>query len=267
MENYGLHWRGYFPVGAELTSGKPDIKEGFYLGTDLDLEDQRVQNAWPMHGPNPWPNQKMKRVISTYMCEVRKLAHQLLSLVATGLELPENYFDQRFTHEPTELFRIFSYPAQDHHDESWGVQEHTDMGFLTILKQDDLGGLQVKGPDGDWLEAPPIKDSFVINIGDMLELWTSGILKATRHRVKNVSGRARFSFPYFFDPNWNAPLERIDRSLLPSQYLEQASQHESAETRWDSLDLSKINAETSYGEFVWEKVKTVFPQLVPKESE
>ena len=136
------------------------------------------------------------------------------------------------------------------------------MGFLTILMQDSLGGLQVKSNKGDWIEAPPIPDTFIVNIGDMLELWTWGVLKATLHRVRNSSGKDRMSFPFFYDPTWDASLERIPKSLLNEAHLQNA--HSSAEERWDKLDLKSLSPQTTYGEFVWEKVRHVFPHLDPK---
>src|SRR5262249_62071536 len=91
---------------------------------------------------------------------------------------------------------------------AWGVGEHTDYGLLTILKQDDAGGLQVK-VQAEWVDAPPVPDAFVCNIGDMLDRLTGGRYRSTPHRVRNLSGRARLSFPFFFDPNFNATVAPI----------------------------------------------------------
>lgn len=268
MENAGLHWKGYFSVGAELTMGRPDRKEGLYFGTELDKDDPAVLQKLPMHGPNQWPlddDGSFRQTVLDYMEELTQVSHILMEAVALGLGLENDYFSRRFTHDPTRLFRIFHYPrhtwAED--EDEWGVREHTDMGFLTILLQDQSGGLQVKARDGEWWDAPPIEDTFVVNIGDMLELWTWGILKANPHRVKNPSSEGRLSFPFFFDPCWHASLERIERASLDPALLETA--HSSAEERWDGLDLSRISKETTYGEFVWSKVSKVFPQLVPKD--
>jgi polar amino acid transport system ATP-binding protein len=264
MENAGLAWKGFFSLGAELTSGRPDQKEGLYFGTELSEKHEAVLAQTPMHGPNQWPEEgKMREVVLSTMQSMTELGQLLLEAVALGLGLPASYFAKRFREEPTRLFRIFHYPEHEWPEESdeWGVREHTDMGFLTLLKQDDSGGLQVKARDGQWWDAPPKPGTLVLNIGDMLELWTWGILKANPHRVRNASRRGRLSFPFFFDPGWNGSLEKIERSLLPQDWLDKA--HSGAEKRWDGLDLQKIGPETTYGEFVWSKVKHVFPQLVP----
>ena len=177
--------------------------------------------------------------------------------MAVGLGLEQNYFSQRFTNDPTLLFRIFNYPsASRDQSQDWGVQEHTDMGFLTILKQDHLGGLEVKTRDDQWIEAPPMDGAFIINIGDMLELWTWGLLRATPHRVRNAAKSDRISMPFFYDPNWQSTLEPISKELLGVSKTEsQASE------RWDKLDLASLSTDMTYGDFVWSKVKNVFPDL------
>ena len=101
------------------------------------------------------------------------------------------------------LFRIFHYPPQPADDDGWGVGEHTDYGLLTLLAQDANAGLQVRTPGG-WVDAPPIPGTFVCNIGDMLDRLTGGYYRSTPHRVRNLTGRERLSFPFFFDPDFTA---------------------------------------------------------------
>ena len=99
--------------------------------------------------------------------------------------------------------RLLHYPPLPEKSPSdlYGSAPHTDFGCLTLLAQDDVGGLQVKTPDGQWLDAPKIENSFIVNVGDMLHRMTNGILKSTPHRVINRSGRERYSCPFFFDPH------------------------------------------------------------------
>jgi isopenicillin N synthase-like dioxygenase len=265
MKNSGKAWRGYFPVAGELTSGKPDQKEGIYFGTELDALHPRVRKGLPLHGPNQWPPgpqyAEFKNLVSAYMAQLTLLSQKLMTGVGLGLGLPADYFGARFTDEPTTLFRIFNYPKHTWSDEidEWGVREHTDMGFLTILLQDNSGGLQVKSLNGEWISAPPIDRTFVVNIGDMLEVWTHGIYRATPHRVRNQGQHDRLSLPFFFDPNWDCTLEPVDCSLLPVERLSSvaAKVHE----RWDGLDLKRLTGKMTYGDFVWSKVKKVFPDL------
>jgi isopenicillin N synthase-like dioxygenase len=251
MKNCGRAWRGYFPVGGELTSGKPDQKEGFYFGIDHPASHPQVLKSTPTFGLNPWPNAEVKTVVTAYMSEMKRVSFQLMELIARGLGLEAGYFQSAFTNEPTELFRIFSYPPQA---AEWGVREHTDMGFLTILKQDLSGGLQAKRVDGEWTDVPPRDDAFVLNIGDMLEFWTGGVLRSTPHRVRNPGAGARLSYPYFFDPQWDASLRPIDPAKLAH-----FPKPERVHKRWDNLELHALSS--TYGEFVWKKISGVFPAL------
>ncbi|MGE0172560.1 MAG: isopenicillin N synthase family dioxygenase [Oligoflexales bacterium] len=264
MKHAGKAWRGYFPVAGELTSGKPDQKEGIYFGSELSGQNEAVKRGTPMHGANLWPAgtefAQFKNDVLAYMDCMTKLGQTLMAGIALSLGLPRHYFVQRFTTDPTTLFRIFNYPKHiwEQNADEWGVREHTDMGFLTILLQDESGGLQAKAKDGRWIEAPPIKDTFVINIGDMLEVWTRGIFRATPHRVRNQAPADRISLPFFFDPNWNASLKPIERELLPSQFIP-ASFGE--DRLWDGVNLAKLRPDMTYGDFVWAKVRAVFPAL------
>jgi isopenicillin N synthase-like dioxygenase len=261
MSRAGRAWRGYFPVGGEYTAGKRDQKEGLYFGQEHAADSEGVIKHWPMHGQNQWPSEpQLAPVVLEYMQSMQQLGQRLMGCVALSLGLEQQYFAKRFTSEPTTLFRIFNYPKQPHQTTDWGVGEHTDMGFLTILLQDNLGGLEVRDRHGHWLKAPPMDGTFIINIGDMLQHWTHGIYKATLHRVRNTSGVDRLSFPYFFDPNWACKLHPIDPTLLNAELLNQARK-DPFRQRWDGLDLSSLDSNISYGDFVWNKIKHVFPDL------
>ncbi len=252
MELGGPAWRGYFPLGGELTSGKADAKEGLYLGTELDARDPRVQAGWPMHGPNLFPDiPDFRDTVLEYIHVVTALGHRVMELVSMSLALPPDYFYEHFTKDPLILFRIFHYPPDPdpEHSETWGVGEHTDYGLLTILKQDDCGGLEVKSKDR-WIEAPPIPQAFVCNIGDMLERMTGGLYRSTPHRVRNRSGRERYSFPLFFDPGFSVPMRAIPQleGLQTERYQ-----------RWDEADVHSFTG--TYGDYLLTKVGRVFPDL------
>ena len=166
----GKAWRGYFPVGNELTSGKPDLKEGIYFGTELDDIHSKVQAGLPMHGRNLFPVDMLdfKTTVLEYINVLTTLGHHLMRGLSLSLGFEETYFNQHFTNDPLCLFRIFHYPPSKKQQETpeWGVGEHTDYGLLTILKQDNVGGLQIKSKS-EWIEAPVVPNSFVCNIGDM----------------------------------------------------------------------------------------------------
>lgn len=155
----GIAWRGYFPVGGELTSGKPDLKEGIYFGAELPDEHPLVQAGTPMHGSNLFPANipQFAETVLEYMEAMTNLGHILMTGIALSLGLEESYFADRYTSDPLVLFRIFNYPPNLSPSDSapiWGVGEHTDYGVLTILKQDDSGGLQVKSSQVGLLRLP-----------------------------------------------------------------------------------------------------------------
>ena len=158
MSRGGRAWRGYFPVGRELTSGKPDRKEGIYFGAELPADHPAVRAGKPLHGPNLFPDiPGFRKTLLHYMDSLTALGHALMSGISLGLGLDEHYFRQRYTSDPLVLFRIFNYPQatiMEDDERSWGVGEHTDYGLLTILRQDDTGGLQVKSRSR-WIDAPP----------------------------------------------------------------------------------------------------------------
>jgi isopenicillin N synthase-like dioxygenase len=255
MELGGKAWRGYFPVGDELTSGRPDLKEGIYFGQELGPDHPKVRAGVPLHGANLFPDiPGFRETVLAYLDGVTAVGHAIMAGVALSLGLDRAYFDDRYTRDPLVLFRIFNYPPgppTPSAEPQWGVGEHTDYGLLTILKQDDAGGLEVKSSRG-WVAAPPIPNAFVCNIGDMLDRMTGGRYRSTPHRVKNVAGRDRLSFPCFFDPNFDAVVRPIE---LPG---EAAVVRDRAE-RWDHASVHEF--EGTYGEYLLAKVSKVFPQL------
>ena len=251
MERGGRAWRGYFPVGAELTSGRPDLKEGLYFGTELPDDDPRVQAGLPLHGRNLFPLQvpRLGALVLAYLDALTRAGQAVLAGVALSLGLDASYFASGYTADPTILFRIFHYPPAQPQDEAWGVGEHTDYGLLTLLAQDNSGGLQVAAPEG-WIDAPPIAGTLVCNIGDMLDRLTGGWYKSTPHRVRNVSGHGRLSFPFFLDPGFTAEVPPLPH---------RAAEGSDGSRRWDGQDLRAFTG--TYGDYLLGKVSKVFPQL------
>lgn len=261
MELGGRAWRGYFPLGGELTSNKPDMKEGIYFGAELNENHPLVQIKTPLHGPNLFPKNipEFKEVLLEYIEAMTELGHIIMSGIALSLNLDENYFAELYTKNPLPLFRIFNYPAKNdnllaevNNWGQWGVGEHTDYGILTILKQDDLGGLQVKSKSR-WIEAPPVPGTLVCNIGDMLDRMTGGLYKSTPHRVKSpTENRDRLSFPFFFDPNFHSEVK-------PIELFKDVNVIDDSALRWDKSNVHQFTG--TYGEYLLKKVSQVFPQL------
>ncbi len=169
------------------------MEGGLYLGTELPDEHPRVRAGVPLHGANLMPDDKVlpgfRRTVLEYIDQVTRLGHRALEAIAASLGLAPDYFASRYTADPLILFRIFLYPSRPVPADVgalYGVGEHTDYGLLTLLRQDTVGGLQVKTASG-WIapsEAAPVPASFVCNIGDMLDRMTGGLYRSTPHRVR-----------------------------------------------------------------------------------
>ena len=249
----GRAWRGWFPEGGELTSGRPDRKEGLYFGAELPADDPRVVAGTPLHGPNQFPAEPaaLGPAVLAWVDAMTALGHALVRGVAIGLGLAPDWFDAHLTADPTVLFRIFRYPPHPGADDGWGVAEHTDYGLLTILAHDGTPGLQVRSTGG-WIDVPAADGTFVVNLGDMLERMTGGRYLSTPHRVRHRGGdRDRLSFPFFFDPGWDAEILPVPEAALdgPPREVE----------RWD--DESVHEWEGTYGDYLTAKVARVFPAL------
>ena len=260
MARGGRAWRGFFPVGGELTSGRPDLKEGIYFGTELPAEDPRVGAGLALHGANLWPKRPagLRGAVEAYMTAATRSAEALMRAVSLSLGLAPDHFAAHYLADPTVLFRIFHYPARPpsaggEWDGAWGVGEHTDYGLLTLLAQDRHGGLQVKTPDG-WIEAPPVPGTLVCNIGDMLERLTAGRYVSTPHRVLNRSGEDRLSFPLFYDPDFAARMTPLPLPAVTGARIEADRQ-----ARWDAASVHAY--EGTYGDYLLAKVGKVFPEL------
>ena len=254
MARGGRAWRGYFPLGGELTSGVPDRKEGLYVGRELPLSDPRVVAGTPLHGPNLFPDADvptLRPAVLAWIDAAAELARRIMSAIAVALALPTDHFATTCMRDPTLLFRIFHYPPSD---VEWGVGEHTDYGMLTVLLADDVPGLEVFSR-GAWRAVPPVPGGLICNIGDMLDRITGGVYRSTPHRVRNASGRDRYSFPLFFDPSWDARVERLPGAPAAPSDPSDLSDH----ARWDGADVHAFGG--TWGDYLLGKVARVFPDL------
>ena len=158
-----------------------------------------------------------KPAMIDYFEQVETLSHKLLSLFSTALELPPNFLNG-FFNNPTSRLKINHYPPQDNPENvnNIGVVPHSDSGCFTILWQDQNGGLEIQNKSGDWVVAPPVEDSFVVNIGNILQYWSNGLFSSTPHRVINRNGRDRYSIPLFVNPDFETMIEPLVDSGHPS---------------------------------------------------
>jgi len=207
-----------------------------------------------LHGSNLFPERptQLRSLVLDYVSALTALGQSVLEAVALGLGLPRAWFRTHLTADPVVLFRIFHYPPAAPNPDDWGVGEHTDYGLLTLLGQDGNAGLQVHAAGG-WVDVPPDTDTFVCNIGDMLERLTGGRYRSTAHRVRNDSGAERLSYPFFLDPSWDAVVDRLPIVERPPDDDEAAAQ------RWDHANVHGFSG--TYGDYLTQKVSKVFPEL------
>jgi isopenicillin N synthase-like dioxygenase len=198
--------RGFIAMGeAKMTGGKrPDLKESFVWGCDAGEAAGAAPNQWPASPPT------MRAVLERFLEAGNQVGWQLLAAFAAALDLPLDRF-VRGIDRPASRGSIIYYPPQEPEIEAdqFGVSPHTDYGCLTLLHQDGTGGLAVQGRDGDWLKAPPIPGTIVVNVGDLLARWTNDRFRSTPHRVVNRSGHARYSTAIFVDPNPDTVIEPV----------------------------------------------------------
>ncbi len=212
--------RGYIPVGDARMYGKgrPDLKESFKWGLELPASDPEVMAGRPLMGPNQWPATPpgLRGALYDWFTSVMACGDRILGAIAVSLGLQEDFFAASYR-KPLSRGGIIHYPAQDPQSpaDQYGVAPHSDYGCLTLLWQDDTGGLQVKGRAGDWIAATPIEDSFVINIGDLLARWSNERFVSTPHRVVNASDRDRYSMVVFHDPHGDTVVDPRDMALPP----------------------------------------------------
>ena len=195
---------------------RPNISESFMLMHEVDPADSRFGTE--VHGANQWPAAlpAFRAPVVAFDAAMRDFCTRLLPVLARALGLPPESLGPHFA-RPTTFLRMLHYPPQppDSPDDSFGSAPHTDYGLITVLAQDNSGGLEVRRRDGTWLPARPVPGTFVVNVADMLSRWTNGRWQSTPHRVRNLSGGDRYSLPYFFDMDMDSVVECLPTCTGP----------------------------------------------------
>lgn len=200
------HHRGFLEIGQAKMSGakRVDLKESYVFGLELSADDPMNNGTDAFLGHNQWPAEmpEFRDAMVNFFDSLSGVAVQLMRVFAHSMALDESAFIATSTRPVSRGSSVY-YPAQapDLGDQQFGVAPHTDYGCLTLVWQDDTGGLEIQDPDGNWLTAHPIDNALVVNVGDLLARWTNDQFKSTPHRVVNRSGRERYSMALFWDPN------------------------------------------------------------------
>lgn len=203
------HFRGYTAITEEYTRTKPDFREQIDIGEELpEVKLNQDDPIWlNLEGPNQWPEDlpNLKQSALLWQKKTRAIVVKLLKAFLVALELPEDSLNEIIQHPPQHNLKLIHYPPIDGDEPSdQGVGAHKDAGILTLLWQDEVGGLQVKTDHG-WIDIPPVENAFVVNIGEALELVTNGYLRANVHQVVRAKRHlSRYAIAYFMAPSLRA---------------------------------------------------------------
>jgi isopenicillin N synthase-like dioxygenase len=206
--------RGFVPVGEEgVENGMTDLKEAFDTALDLPADDPDYLAGNPMLGPNTWPDLPgFAEAVTDYYEAVLEVGHLLLRAFAVALGEDPDVFSRHATKTPSQL-RLVHYPYNPDAQDGLGIGAHTDYECFTLLKP-TAPGLEVLNGAGEWIDVPPVPGTFVVNIGDLLELWTNGAFVATSHRVRRVV-EERYSFPLFFNVDYDTEVRPLPQFTTP----------------------------------------------------
>ena len=195
--------QGYLPLGYRSYEGEERAgtshQEGFWVGYE-----RAISKEMPLSGPNQWPKRypTLKDAMLRYFDCLEGLIEALLQGFSRALGLSPDYLSTYYK-QPLSRLKVNHYPPQHDpvSDDDIGVVPHSDSGGFTILWQDEWGGLEIQNKNGEWVGAPPVEGTFVINIGNIMQIWSNGEFSSTPHRVVNRSGQDRYSIPLFVNPS------------------------------------------------------------------
>ncbi|WP_457032912.1 isopenicillin N synthase family dioxygenase [Kitasatospora sp. P5_F3] len=209
------HYRGYTRTGTEHTAGSRDWRDQLDIGAELPphVPGPGEQPYWWLEGPNQWPAAvpTLRAATLNWIDHLGSVAARLLHELLAAIGARPDFYDYAFAGHPHLRLKLVRYPGTAPDGTGQGVGAHKDYGFITLLLQDQVGGLEVLRSDGTFLSVPPLPGAFVVNLGELLEVATDGYLKATSHRVVSPPGaRERFSVPFFYNPRLDAHITPLD---------------------------------------------------------
>jgi isopenicillin N synthase-like dioxygenase len=189
---------------------RPNYNESFFISHDRGADHPDVVAGIPLRGRNQWPegHERMRARMVTYFKTLEALGERMLPVLARALDMPADYFRPFFANEAHINLRFLHYPPQDSDDdEQFGQGPHTDNSFFTILAREDVPGLAVRLPSGEWLAPPVIPGTFLVNLGNVMKRWSNDHFLSTPHGVLNDSGQDRYSIGFFYSPTPDAVIE------------------------------------------------------------
>ena len=263
------HFRGWERVGAELTNNRVDHREQLDLSTEYPARAADVEPPYlRLDGPNQWLPEPVlpgfRTLAEEFFARMGALAGTLMEVLSVGLGLAPDHLHRVFGERPLSFAKLISYPPTPPGEA--GVNAHHDAGFLTILMQHGVGGLQAMNPAGDWIDVAPVPGAFVINIGEMLQEMTGNYFVATTHRV--IASEPRFSSAYFHGPDLRTRLDRLPLAAEYADAVAASPRHASAgfmakrdELESGATDIASTGAGI-FGQQMWNYYVRSYPDNV-----
>ncbi len=216
---------GYLPVNESMQRAstvhkatRPNFNESFFISHDRGAEHPDVLAGKPLRGRNQWPegHDGMRTAMVRYFKTMEGIGEGLLPVLARSLDMPDGFFAPFFANEAQINLRFLHYPPQDtDDDEQFGQGPHTDNSFITFLAREEVPGLAVRLPSGEWLAPPVIPGTFLVNLGNMMKRWSNDRFLSTPHGVLNDSGTDRYSIAFFYSPNPDSVIECLPSCAGP----------------------------------------------------
>lgn len=262
-------FRGWELVGAELTDNRVDYREQLDVCSEHDRVDRDGQPVFMrLEGPNQWPTEAVlpgfRAMVLEYMSRMGCIADALMAAISRGLGLPDDHLDRVFGERPFSLTKLIRYPETPPGE--CGVNAHHDAGFVTVLMQHGVAGLQALNPDGVWIDVPPTPGTFVINLGEMLQEMSGNYVVAATHRV--ITSEPRFSSAYFHGPDLRTRLDPLPLDPSYAEAVAASPRHAGAGFMAKREELLGGGAGTSssgagvYGQQLWNYYERSYPELM-----
>ena len=273
-KSHSPHFRGWERLGSELTNNEVDYREQVDIGTERAAIVDPSPFYWCLVGPNQWPEEArlpgFQGIVLSFLEKLQAVAHRLLALMSASLGLEPGHIGKVFGDQPQPYCKLIRYPPTP--GGSRGVGAHKDSGFLTLLLQDEVGGLQARNIAGDWVEVHPRPGRLVVNIGELLQIMTHNYFVATPHRVINQSPTAvRYSSAYFYSPDLDTLLEPlpITRELVAAAQASERHRDAGLMTSRKAMlagagGIGQAEQVSRFGEKYWQRWVRSYPGIARK---
>lgn len=272
-KQHSPQFRGWEALGSELTNNRVDYREQIDIGVERDAIARPDPYYQALVGPNQWPPQAalpgFRETVDDYFDRLSEVARQLMRIMSLALGLDELHIERVFGANPSPYLKLIRYPRTEAGAQGVGV--HKDSGFLTLLLQDEIGGLEAKANDDSWYRVDPLAGSLVVNTGELLQLVTHNYFIATPHQVINSTGQERFSSAFFYSPDLDTPLKPLPINATLISKAEQSERHRSeglmasrAEMMAGVGGMASRSRPAVFGDRYWQRWVRSYPEIARK---